>query len=79
MRNRNGDPVHGRNEIVEVATNYYRELYRGVGGDKNEDHWEPSKDNNEVPTILYSEVRKALCSLKKEKAVGPDKVDNESL
>ncbi len=79
MYKRDGDSVHGRNEIVEVATNYYRELYRGVGGDKNEDHLEPSKHNNEVPIILYSEVRKALNSLKKEKTVGPDKVDNESL
>ncbi len=79
MYNRDGDPVHGRNEIVEVTTYYCRELYRRAGGDKNEDHWEPSRDNNEVSTILYSEFRKALNLLKKEKAVIPDKVDNESL
>ena len=57
-----------KDKILERWSEYISELYHDARGDKP-----PIKKNFDGPPIMKDEVRKAVKSMKKGKAAGPDK------
>ena len=60
--------------MLERWSEYISELYHDERGDKP-----PIKKNFDGPPIMKDEVRKAVKSMKKGKAAGPDKITVEMI
>jgi hypothetical protein len=77
-----GQITHNRNDILTVASNFYRALYK-----ENQPvnvNYCPSEqatpyDVNEIETINETEVIQHIKRLKLEKRPGPDKITNEAI
>ncbi|XP_041984068.1 uncharacterized protein LOC121736750 [Aricia agestis] len=89
MKNNSRKQCHDRSEILSIATDYYKMLY-GCENSTLEDSNIMTTDNCNnlsgpsppalnVPNILQVEVENAIDSLKKDKAPGPDGIDNDIL
>ena len=79
MKDANGISKTDRDEIAEACAEYYEILYSGA--DNSQTIYEQAiifNDNN-MPTILKSEIRAALTQMKNGKAPGPDSVKIEIL
>jgi endonuclease/exonuclease/phosphatase family metal-dependent hydrolase len=78
MRNNNNIATSKRPLISQIATEFYRKLYKS---DEKEDKDEDINEIKEelVPCIMESEVRKAILTQKNGKAPGPDRITNEIL
>lgn len=80
MCNKHGELVHCRGKIVNVATNFYKELYKkreDIGGEEGQGKvMVEGQGDEDFPAIFQAEVRKLLKSIKIDKAVGPDVIDN---
>ena len=63
-----------KEKILERWSEYNNELYHDERGDKP-----PIMKNFDGPPIMKDEVRKAVKSMKKGKAVGPDKITVEMI
>ncbi|PZC74456.1 hypothetical protein B5X24_HaOG207859 [Helicoverpa armigera] len=77
-------PTISRNKIQNIATDYYRSIYKEQNPNQTKTQL-PAKQQNiyninkieDIPEILESEVEKSIKSQKMEKAPGPDKITNE--
>ena len=79
IKDNEGRRVHDRKGITQVATEFYRELYKEEVGAKNQERERKKGNEESIPNIMGSEVQHAIKLLKKEKTPGPDKVTNEIL
>lgn len=82
MKNhRNKKSKTNRIEILEVATEYYRELYNNdvTIEESNQPVNCVKTDDEETPCILRDEINKAIKSQKKGKTPGGDCISNEVL
>ncbi|GBP74987.1 LINE-1 retrotransposable element ORF2 protein [Eumeta japonica] len=75
MKNSNGIKKIGRKEILNIATDYYTELYK----DNTNEREIELPDNEIIPYILQEETEKAINTQKSDKAPGPDGISNEIL
>ena len=75
IRNKSGINITKRPEIIQIATNFYRNLYHS----NNTNTLIKLKDDQEmaVPPILIDETKKAIRTQKQDKAPGPDQINNE--
>ncbi|CAK1587710.1 unnamed protein product [Parnassius mnemosyne] len=82
-----GRTSHKRKDIIDIATNFYRELY-SAKSDAPLPTTEISQYNvetlgtsikNEIPPIDEIEILQAIKRLKLDKCPGPDKVTNEAI
>lgn len=71
---------HSRADIVEIATNFYKDLYdtKKINISSNLDY-QLEIDNREVGRIEEFEVIKQINKLKLGKCPGPDKITNEAI
>ncbi|KAG6464707.1 hypothetical protein O3G_MSEX014681 [Manduca sexta] len=75
MKSHNGKWNHCRTDILESAVSYYKELYKNDIKEKEIVLVELS----DIPTILHSEVEKAIDTQNIDKTPGPDGISNEIL
>lgn len=76
LNNKIGRSMTRRPDILETATEFYRNLFTS----KNEyTETDLSGDEEAVPKILTREVEKAIETQKREKAPGPDNIQNDLL
>lgn len=75
MKNSSGIKKIGRKEILNIATDYYTELYK----DNTNEREIELPDNEIIPYILQEETEKAINTQKSDKAPGPDGISNEIL
>ena len=73
IKNRKGESDCRRENILEVATAYYKELFEINTAEAEVE----LTDNADIPTILLTEVEHAIDMLRKEKALGPDGISND--
>ncbi len=80
MENKEGAKCYNRVEINDIATNYYKSLYRHekVKTPTNIFQNEP-REPVEEPEILVREVEIIVENLKRKKALGIEKITNEQL
>ncbi|GBP25976.1 LINE-1 retrotransposable element ORF2 protein [Eumeta japonica] len=80
LKNIHNDSTSKRQEILKIATDYYKDLYKSKAGkiERNVD-FEAWPDPEPVPPILKEELIKAINSQKLDKAPGSDRVSNELL
>lgn len=72
--------LNNRNEIIDVATHFYKNLYNARETISTESRDKLSNNSNlPVPQIEVSEVTSAIKALKKEKSPGSDGITNEIL
>ncbi|XP_072051533.1 uncharacterized protein [Amphiura filiformis] len=78
MRQKNGSITTDREEILNVCTEFYQDLYSSKT-DENSGTRVPTKstDDTEVPNITVREVEKAVTQMKNNKAPGPDDVSSD--
>ncbi|CAG4943569.1 unnamed protein product [Colias eurytheme] len=75
IKNEKGQWNHHRSNILGIATSYYKQIYEYTEArDISE-----LKETSNVPYILQTEVIKAIDSQKRDKAPGPDGINNEIL
>ncbi len=80
IQNEEGELEYSRTGLVQLATNFYRDLY-----DRKEENSELTLNLKNIvnvesfPPILNSEIETILKNLKKNKVPGPDKINNEIL
>ena len=74
LKSREGNIIMEKEKILERWSEYISELYHDERGDKP-----PIKKNFDGPPIMKDEVRKAVKSMKKGKAAGPDKITVEMI
>lgn len=75
IENGSGVQKIDRQEIINIATDYYRELYKNNANEKEID----LPENENVPCIMQEEIAKAIDTQKNDKAPGPDGISNEIL
>ncbi|CAG9094113.1 unnamed protein product [Plutella xylostella] len=69
-----------RNEIVEVATSFYRKLYSETENNEPvKNIIDPNIEQEKLPKILETEVEYAIRQLKKEKSPGEDSITNDTI
>lgn len=73
---RNQKNKTNRNEILDIATDYYRELYSNT---ETIEELDVRKNETVIPSILRDEVIKAIKTQKKGKSPGEDCISNELL
>lgn len=84
LTNEEGKREYRREELVQVATKFYRKLYESEPREEDEDK-ETGVDiddrSNETssPPILKAEVESVVKNLRDDKATGPDRIKNEIL
>ena len=74
LKSREGNIIIEKEKILERWSEYISELYHDERGDKP-----PIMKNFDGPPIMKDEVRKAVKSMKKGKAAGPDKITVEMI
>ncbi|KAL1463850.1 hypothetical protein WDU94_015550 [Cyamophila willieti] len=79
LANKQGIIKTERNEIAEIATLFYEELYNDIDIPSEATVITPTKDLRNTHSILRSEIEWGIKQLKKEKAPGDDKITNELL
>jgi len=79
LQNRKGEEIRIRKDIVEVATNFYKELYKSNENSINKCIIELVNNDDDTSNIMLSEVRDIIQKLKINKSPGPDKIENELL
>lgn len=88
IKNKEGKVITGREQMIKVITEFFRELYDDAGEVEGNtpggtDEKEVSTSKNEtippVPLITKSEVQKAIKSMKVDKSPGPDNINNSFL
>ncbi len=76
LKSENQNKMCGRDDIIKVAKDFYKELYSVP----NEEHGGPSlysgEERGDTLEFLISKVSKILKSLKNGKVAGPDKMEN---
>ncbi|GBP80705.1 LINE-1 retrotransposable element ORF2 protein [Eumeta japonica] len=75
IKSDSGEWNHNRMNILEIATSYYRKIYQHNTVQDKDD----LTGTSNIPNTLYTEVIKAIDSLKSDKAPGPDGITNEIL
>ncbi len=71
MNNEKGRKVHESRGIAEVATHFYRNLYKGDEYVDNEMEVELDTVSCDFPKKLLEEVSKAIKTMKVDEAMGP--------
>ncbi len=88
LENMEKELKENRNEISKIAAGYYQNLYskkipENSGGPQNKQREiseaEARINNEEIPLIINSEVRRVINRLKNNKAGGPDEIVNENI
>ena len=77
VRNKAGTSDTSRTAINKAATEYFQELYNNNQTQDYIEYTDPHEE--EIPEILYSEVRTAISSLKNNRTPGDDGITNELL
>ena len=76
MKDKNGERITDREEILNICKKYYEELYDKSVQDP--DHLlSSSPDNTEVPPFTEEEVEASLKKMSKRKAPGPDDITSD--
>ena len=76
MKDKNGERITDREEILNICKKYYEELYDKSVQDP--DHLlSSSPDNTEVPPFTEEEVEASLKKMSKKKAPGPDDITSD--
>lgn len=70
MRNERGIQVYGREEIIDVATNFYSKLYDLEDKTTSKGGQEQKGTEEEFPPILKEEVLDVLSKVKADRATG---------
>ncbi|GBP89012.1 hypothetical protein EVAR_36606_1 [Eumeta japonica] len=80
LKNKHNDSTSKRQEILKIATDYYKDLYKSKAGkiEHNVD-FEAWPDSEPVPPILKKKLIKAINSQKLDKTPGSDRVSDELL
>ncbi len=78
MKDQEGRISYNQEEIIEIVTKFYENLYQRRGGPLQEQGWK-RKEEEETPKILKSEVAYVIKRLKNNKTPGPDEIENELL
>ncbi|KAI8422789.1 hypothetical protein MSG28_006534, partial [Choristoneura fumiferana] len=71
--------LNNRNEIITVATDYYKNLYSAGEKNSSDRYLSYNGSSLNVPKIEISEVKRAIKALKSEKSPGSDGITNEIL
>lgn len=80
MKNKKGEMHTKRPDILKTATEYYKQLYKADTITQEKENTKGTMTHDlPIPDIMESEVLWAISTLKKEKALGPDKISNEIL
>ena len=80
--NRNGTRSYNRRDIISIATDFYKSLYRERAPSQDSVYYNNNPvmtNTNDIPRIEVSEVESTLQSLKTDKSPGPDHITNEAL
>ena len=77
MKNKNGNIIKNREEIMEICAEYYQDLYNTVS--PNENPRRNRTNREEVPPILEKEVENVIKNIKKGKAPGTDNITSDIL
>ena len=76
MKDKNGERIRDREQILNICKTYYEELYDKSAQDP--DHLlSSSPDNTEVPPFTEEEVEASLKKMSKRKAPGPDDITSD--
>lgn len=75
LKNSFGKDKTKRPDIISTATDYYSDLY----SKKSSTEQIELPDSDKVPSIMQSEVEKAISTQKRDKALGPDNISNEAI
>lgn len=80
LKGKNSILTRNREQIIKVAAEFYRNLYKSSRKNQNTAENENTICNEEpLPEILLSETIAAIKSQKNDKAPGPDQISNEML
>ncbi|KOB52012.1 Endonuclease-reverse transcriptase [Operophtera brumata] len=79
IKTKNGNSTSKRQEILKIATEYYRILYQRQATALVEKQKEITIDLESAPIILQEETTKAINTQKLDKAPGSDQISNELL
>lgn len=82
IQDKNKKQTSKRLHIMDVATQFYRNLYNGDESQKNENidkDYDFQNNTDEVPEFLKREVEHAILSQKNDKSPGDDNITNELL
>lgn len=81
LKDKRDAEITDREQIVEVATAFYEELYRADGtNSEHPDGWQDLVTSSEdVSPITNTEVSAILSKLKSGRAPGPDGIGNDIL
>jgi hypothetical protein len=78
LKGRRGNPEYNREKILEIATEFYKNLY-SLKQERREMEMERNNGGNEVEEEVPAFLEEILRNLKINKAAGPDKIENELL
>ncbi|CAG4955827.1 unnamed protein product [Colias eurytheme] len=81
---RNDITVNNRKEIIDVATQFYKTLYKAQGNECNtltyaKDIYSSTNKNENITPITEEEVLQEIKRLKTDKSPGPDGITNEAI
>jgi len=77
LRNQDGLLTSNREEILEICSTFYQDLYSSkTEGDLDEERV-MSPENSEIPPITQEEVNEAIKQMKKNKAPGIDEITSD--
>ncbi|XP_037876062.1 LINE-1 retrotransposable element ORF2 protein isoform X1 [Bombyx mori] len=79
IKDRQGRSTTKRSEILNIATQYYKELYTSKNNKPATTTTEDMQDTEPIPPILKEETERAITTQKLEKAPGLDQITNELL
>lgn len=77
IKTENGSSASKRQEILKIATDYYRKLYQRQKTARVEEQNLITTNSESVPIILQEEVIRAINTQKLDKAPGSDQISNE--
>lgn len=71
--------VYSRKGIIEIATEYYKEMYSDEDKNDTNENVKKNESDEEIPEIMENEVESIVKKLKIGKAAGPDNIYNEHI
>lgn len=79
MKDKRGKCTSKRLEILNIATEYYKDLYKSKNDNLNNIVIDDKEESDHIPPVLEEETEKAIRTQKLRKAPGPDQITNELL
>ncbi|CAK1600519.1 unnamed protein product [Parnassius mnemosyne] len=79
MEDKQGKCSSKRVEILNIATEYYKDLYKSKNGKLTKTTMDDTQDSEPLPPVLKEETERAIITQKLGKAPGPDQITNELL